>query len=161
MNRFRPLLLVAFLSSFLAACLPDEVNPNITPTVDLYVTVVDELGNTVSQAQVYLFSFESTYQNYLVENPEGDPNITPLVGADDVGVTNSTGQAIFFNRPLEGNSYASGDTWFHRPNPIYIRVQANLGGVYYTNDRTVNRISFDEIESGERIVEYLEIEVNI
>lgn len=159
MKTIRPLLLVAILSSFFAACLPEEVNPNITPTADIYVTVVDQLGNPLGQAQVYLFGFESNYQSYLAENPDGDPLITPLVGADDVGVTNNSGQAIFFNRPLEGNSYASGDTWFHRPNSIYVRVQAEVGGSFLTNDQTTFRLSFDELESGERVVEYVEIEV--
>lgn len=159
MKALRPLLFVAVLSSFFAACLPDEVNPNITPVADIYITVVDQSGNIVPQAQVYLFGFQANYETYLAENPDGDISITPLLGAGDVGVTNSSGQAIFFSRPLEGNSYASGDTWFHRPNSLYIRVQAEVGGSFRTNDQTTFRLSFDEIESGERIVEDLEIEI--
>ncbi|MEM7657897.1 MAG: hypothetical protein AAF399_17360 [Bacteroidota bacterium] len=132
------------------------VNPNITPTVDLTIAVVDDAFQPVEGATVYLFPFRTPYEEYLAENPDGDPNITPSLSAENIGITNALGEVVFPTRPMEGTSYASGETFIHEPNPVYVRVQApgNL-----TNDQGVNRIAFDDAESGDQIAEFVEIQV--
>lgn len=145
--RFRALLAVAALALFVQSCVED-VNPDITPVANLTFTVTFN-GQPVEGAAVYLFPFQSIYQSYLADNPSGSDQITPNVTADNVAVTNAAGEAFFSNKPLEGTSYASGTTFFHRPNPVYFRIQATRPGpVYLTNDDDVFRISFQELESG-------------
>lgn len=131
--------------------------PNITPTVTLTFTVLDEFSVPQSGAVVYLFPFEGTYDSYLSDNPDGDPDITPSLSAENIGTTDSNGEVSFLERPLEGSSYAAEGTWFHRPNPIYFRVLVESDGEFLTNDAGESRLSFEELESGERIEEFVEL----
>lgn len=152
------LALLIGLALIVSAC-AESTNPNVTPTVDLTILVTNASASPMEDARVYLFPFQTQYDSYLSDNPTGDASITPTLGADDIGVTNSAGEVTFRSRPLEGNSYASGETWFHRPNSVYIRVESPDGGGVLTNDQGLFKISFDEIEAGERIAEFVEIEV--
>lgn len=153
-----PLALIMGLVLILSAC-EETISPNITPVVNLTFTVTDG-ADPIEGAVVYLFPFEGTYTTYLSENPDGNPSITPSVSADNVAVTDANGVATFDQRPLDGNSYASGTTWFHRPNPIYYRVEASKPGpVYLTSDNGGSRISFDEIESGSIVFEEVDVVV--
>ncbi|GAB4414284.1 MAG: hypothetical protein OHK0039_21920 [Bacteroidia bacterium] len=163
MKNYRPLLVVAAISLIISACVLENPSGNTTPTADLYFTVIDDNGTPLPNAQIYLFSFESSYLSYISSNPNGDPDITPSLGSDDVGITTASGTATFFDRTLDGNAYQSGEIWYNRPNPIYYRVQAQVdnGGTieYLTNDGGDFKLTFPELESGERVVETLEIVV--
>lgn len=155
---FRRAFQITVLAIIVSACV-EEVNPNITPTVDLTILVTNASAEPQEGARVYLFPFESTYDTYIGDNPNGEESITPSLGAENIGITNAQGEVSFPTRPLEGNSYASGNTWFHRPNPIYVRVEAPTGSSTLTNDQGLFKISFDETEAGLQISEFVEIEV--
>ncbi len=137
----------------------EGLNPDITPVANLTFHVTN--GNTpVEGATIYLFPFKSTYETYLIDNPDGAPQITPPVSSDNVAVTNASGMATFNNFPLEGSSYASGTTFFHNTNPLYFRVEATRPGpVYLTNDNDVFRLSFGELESGTIVNEDVDVVV--
>lgn len=138
------------------ACDP-VTSPNITPTVTLNFTVLDAFQTPQSGAVIYLFPFEGTYEDYLSENPDGDPDITPSLSAENIRTTDANGEVSFLERPLEGSSYAADGTWYHRPNAIYFRILSESGGEFLTNDGGEVRLSFEEIESGERIEEFIEV----
>lgn len=155
-HTFIRLAAMALLLSVIAGC-EEGINPNITPVVNLTFYVTDG-ADPVSGAVVYLFPFEGTYTTYLSDNPEGNPSITPAISSENVAITDANGVATFENRPLDGNSYASGTTWFHRPNSIYYRVEASLPGpVYVTSDNDGSKISFDELESGSVVYEEVDV----
>ena len=134
---------------------------NITPTADLIFIVTDAQDQPVEGAVVYLFPFKSPYEAYLAQNPDGNDQITPSVASEDVAVSDADGRAIFSGKALEGNSFASGTTFIHRPNPIYFRIQATVtegnDTNYLTNDADIFKISFDELESGDFIIEEIPI----
>lgn len=155
-HTFLRLATITLLMSLIAGC-EEGINPNITPVVNLTFYVTDG-ADPVEGAVVYLFPFEGTYTTYLSENPDGNPAITPTISSDNVAVTDANGVATFENRPLDGNSYPSGTTWFHRPNSIYYRVEASLpGSVYVTSDNDGSKISFDELESGSIVNEEIDV----
>lgn len=156
MNRFSSLSLILLMAVAITACVED-INPNITPVANLSFYVTDGT-NPVQGAVVYLFPFQTTYNTYLADNPEGNDQITPPISSDNVAVTDVNGLATFRNKALDGNSFASGTTWFHRPNPIYFRVEATRSGpVYLTNDDDVFKISFGELESGDVVNEEVDV----
>lgn len=155
----RKLVLVLLgLMALTVGCDP-TLNPNITPTVTLNFTILDAFQTPQSGAVVYLFPFEGTYEDYLSDNPDGDPDLTPTLSAENIGTTDSNGEVTFLERPLEGSSYAEAETWYHRPNPIYFRVVVESGGEFLTNDAGEFKLSFEELESGERIEEFIEVTV--
>ncbi|MEM7369495.1 MAG: hypothetical protein AAF587_12910 [Bacteroidota bacterium] len=158
-NRFLRRALHIFVLALIVTACVEETTPNVTPTVDLTILITNSSAEPQEDARVYLFPFESQYQDYLTDNPDADAGITPTLGPDNIGVTNALGEVTFSNRALEGNSYASGTTWFHRPNSIYVRVETSTGTTVLTNDQGLTKISFDEIEAGEHIAEFVEIEV--
>ena len=139
----------------------EETIGNVTPTADLIFVITDSQGTPVENAVVYLFPFKSPYEAYLVENPDGDDSTTPSIPGSDVAVSGADGKAIFTGKQLEGTSYASGTTFIHEPNPIYFRVQATVndgGSIFYlTNDNDIFKISFDDLESGESIIEEIPV----
>ena len=149
MNRYQLLFSTLVLALITQACVVDGVNPNITPQAELTFTITDKNDQPQAGATIYLFPFRTLYEDYLKENPDGDPQISAVVASQNVGTTDSEGNLTFPARDLEGNSYASGNTWIHRPNSIYFRVVHENGGKYLNNDNDVFRITFDEIESGD------------
>lgn len=150
---------IMLLMTVIAGC-EEGINPNITPVVNLTFYVTDGV-DPVEGAVVYLFPFEGVFNTYLNENPDGNPTITPSISSDNVAITNASGVATFDSRPLDGNSYASGTTWFHRPNSIYYRVEASLPGpTYVTSDGDGSKISFDELESGSVVFEEIDVVVD-
>ena len=158
MNYLSKVRIVLFLAltAFIASC-EEGINPDITPVANLTFTITDG-SNPVEGATVYLFPFKTTYETYLADNPSGNPQITPPISSENVAVTNAAGVATFTNFPLEGTSYASGTTWFHRTNPVYFRVEATRPGpVYLTNDNDLFKLSFGELESGTIVNEEVEV----
>lgn len=152
-------LLAMFLLLTVVSSCEEGLNPNITPVANLTFYVTDG-ADPVAGAVVYLFPFEGTYTTYLADNPDGNPAITPSISSDNVAVTDANGIAVFENHVLDGNSYASGTTWYHRPNSIYYRVEASLAGsTYATSDNDGFKISFDELESGSIVNEEIDVVV--
>ncbi len=161
-NPIQPTALLWLLLLWMVpACVVEPIGTdNITPRADLAFTVVDDAGNPIPNAQVYLFPFRTPYENYLGENPDGDPSLTPAVDPEDAATTDGQGQVTFTNRELEGTSYAQGETFIHQPNPIYFRVLADYNGEFVTNDRNdpeAYLLTFPELESGEVILEEVEV----
>ena len=152
MNRYKLLFSTLVLAFVTQACVVDGVNPNITPQAELVFTVTDSNDQPQAGATVYLFPFRSLYEDYLNENPDGDPQIVAVVASKNVGITDSEGNITFPARDLEGNSFASGDSWIHRPNSIYFRIVHEESGKFLNNDKDVFKIEFDEIESGDFII---------
>ncbi len=155
---FRFLGLMLGLTLFVASCV--ETEGNVTPEADLIFTVVDDNGENISGAQIFLFPFQTPYEDYLAANPEGDPSQTPSLDPEDVATTNSSGEASFIGRPLDGTSFPSGNTFIHQPNSIYFRVQAEVNGEFLTNDSSdpnTYRISFPDLESGEFVRNEIEV----
>lgn len=144
------LFVLILLAGIVSSC-EEGVTPNVTPTGTLNFYVTDTNQDAVEGATVYLFPFKSVYDAYLADNPDGTDQPTPDLPADQIGITDASGLATFPNFQLEGNSFASGDTWVHRPNSIYFRVQFEDGGNALTNDSDIIKISFDELESGDMI----------
>ncbi len=157
MRKLSKISLFCLLFATAVTACEEGLTPNITPVVNLTFFVTDGT-NPVEGAVVYLFPFQSAYNSYLSQNPSGSNQITPSISAENVAVTNASGVATFPTKPLEGSSYASGTTYFHRPNPIYFRVQATRPGpVYLTNDQDEFRISFEELESGDIVNEEVDV----
>jgi len=143
----------------LVACAPEDPE-NITPRADLVFTVFDDNGTALPAAKVYLFGTEAAYEANLADNPDGDPNEAPDLDLEDIATTNDAGVARFTDRPLDGPNSAVGETFFYNPRPIYFRVLAEQNGTYLTNDGgSVNdhRIGFPELESGEVLLEEIEV----
>lgn len=159
LNRITGLFLTALLTFVVISC---EVEPvgNTTPTADLIFIITDSQGQPVEGAIVYIFPFKSGYDSYIASNPDGNDLITPSLPSENVSVSDGTGQATFTNFTLEGNSYASGTTYFNRPNPLYFRIQATKGSSHITNDSDLFKITFDEMESGTHIVEEIPVVLN-
>jgi hypothetical protein len=151
---------LAFLLLFAVSCVEEEVGA-VAPRADLIFTVVDEAGDPVSGAKVFLFGTEAAYDAYrTTDNPTGDPTMEPGLDLEDVSTTSATGEARFNERRLEGSSSASGDTYVYQPRPIYFRVLAEVGGAFVNNDgdtRTDRRIGFPELNAGELVVEEIEV----
>ena len=160
MNRYKLLFSTLVLAFVTQACVVDGVNPNITPQAELIFTITDNNDQPQVGASVYLFPFRTLYEDYLNENPDGDPLITPTVASENVGTTDSEGKVTFAARDLEGNSFASGDTWIHRPNSIYFRVVHEDSGKFLNNDNDVFKVSFDELESGDFIIVETPVVIN-
>lgn len=156
---FRLAIIMLLMALLIPGCVP-EGEGNITPRADLIFVVMDESGTPIPNAQVLLFPFRTPYEDYLTTNPDGDPNQGNTLDAEDIAVTNSLGEAIFANRPLDGTSYASGTTYIHQPNSIYFRVQAEYNSGFVTNDSNdpaTYRLAFPELESGDIIREEIEV----
>lgn len=152
-------LSLIFSVLFIVISCEPEVIGNITPTADLIFQVTDDQGNPVADAVVYIFPFKSNYDDYVASNPDGNDQVTPTLSAQNVGVTDGNGEALFANYVLEGNSFASGSTFINRPNPLYVRIQAegSTPGTFITNDSDLFKITFDELESGDFIVEEIPV----
>ena len=155
---FRLILPVFFVFLILEACVED-VEPNITPVAELVFNLKDEAGNPVVGATIYLFPFQSSYNDYKAENQDGLYLGSPNVASDNVAVSDTEGRAFFPARDLQGNGFASGARWVYRPNPIYVRAELQLGNEFLTNDEDAGstRISFGELESGEVITVTTEV----
>ena len=156
---YRLSLIVLVLSAFSIAC--EEVGElNITPTADLDFVVLNATFNPVEDARIYLFPNQNMYDAYLLENPDGSDQFDPGLAASRIGRTDSAGQFIFTNYTLEGTEFASGNTFIHRPNPIYFRIEASItdqnGTTYLTNDGTDFKLTFDELENGIKILEEID-----
>ncbi|MDX2249326.1 MAG: hypothetical protein SF052_21230 [Bacteroidia bacterium] len=157
--RISALIFTAFMAFVVISC---EVEPvgNVTPTADLVFIISDDQGHPVEGAIVYIFPYKSSYDDYVATNPDGNDLITPSLPSENVAVSSAVGQATFINFTLEGNSYASGSTYFNRPNPLYFRIQATVGGSHITNDTDLFKITFNELESGEHVVEEIPVALN-
>ncbi|MEZ4826866.1 MAG: hypothetical protein R3C61_11385 [Bacteroidia bacterium] len=151
-SRIFSLSLAVVLAVVVTSCEVETVG-NQTPTADLIFIVSDDKGQPVEGAIVYIFPYKSSYDDYVAANPGGNDLITPSLPSENVGITSAIGQATFTNFTLEGNSYASGSTYYNRPNPLYFRIQASVGGTNITNDSDLFKITFDELESGTHVVE--------
>lgn len=155
------LLALLFLGMLwlIPACAP-ESPINERPRADLIFTVKDNGGNPVPNAQVLLFPFRTPYEDYLSQNPNGDPSVASNLDPEDIAVTNSLGEASFVNRSLASTSSQQGDVFIHQPNSIYFRVQGELNGSFVTNDSNdpaTYRLAFPELEGGEFILEEIEV----
>lgn len=136
-------------------------NPAVTPTADLTFQVRSQSNEPINAARVYLFATESAYLAYLQDNPDADPLITPSLTPDRVGNTNDDGMTMFFDYELDGPFYSSGATHFYNPNPIYIRVEGSANGTdILTNDNDITKLTFEELESGDKIIEMTDIFLN-
>lgn len=157
-NIFRFLLFSLVILVFLQSC-EDQVEPNITPMAEFVFFVEDGDGNAVDDATVYLFPFQTMYQEYRDGNPDGLGVSTPNVNTENVATTDSDGRAFFPARDLQGNGFATGTTWVYRPNSIYVRVEVNHQGAFLTNDDDASstRITFDELNSGDFITVTTEV----
>lgn len=155
---FRLILPIFFLSLILQACVED-VEPNITPVAELVFNLKDDAGNPVAGATVYLFPFQSSYNEYKDANQDGLYAGQPNVTAENVATSDSEGRAFFPARDLQGNGFASGTEWVYRPNPIYVRAEAKDGNDFLTNDEDSEstRIAFGELGSGEVITVTTEV----
>ncbi|MCI4670023.1 MAG: hypothetical protein MRZ79_17940 [Bacteroidia bacterium] len=142
------LSLFGLLLALLVSC--DTENLAVTPTADItFVVKYNASGEPVPNARVYLFQTRSTYDNYVMENPDADPSISPNLSPTNVGTTNSSGIVQFLNYDLDGTSFASGSSFTFDTDPIYYRVEGTENGSdYLTNDGNDNRFDFGEIESG-------------
>ncbi|MEM6345133.1 MAG: hypothetical protein AAF927_14675 [Bacteroidota bacterium] len=153
-------LAALFLTLFVWSCDPADL-PSIPPRANLDFVVADNSFQPLEKARIYLFPFKGNYDAYVLENPAGKESIVPNLNARNIGSTDSIGQYIFTNYELQGNEFASGNTWVHRPDPIYYRVEATLidGGdtIYVTNDGTQNILSFDELDNGVVLTEEIDV----
>jgi hypothetical protein len=141
------------------ACAPEEIS-NTTPRGDLIFTIVDDAGNPLPEAKIYLFSTESAYEANLSDNPNGDPDQFPGLDLEDIAITDDLGVARFIDRPLNGPNSAVGETFVYQPRPIYFRALAEQGGTFLTNDggsTASHRLGFPELEAGEMILEEVEV----
>ncbi|MEM6800062.1 MAG: hypothetical protein AAF696_01595 [Bacteroidota bacterium] len=155
---FRLILPIVFISLIIQACVED-VEPNITPVAELVFNLKDEAGNPVAGATVYLFPFQSSYDEYKADNQNGLSTSAPNVAAENVATSDAEGRAFFPARDLQGNGFASGNRWVYRPNSIYVRAELLDGNDFLTNDddSTSTRIAFGELESGEVITVTTEV----
>jgi len=158
LNKFPFLLFTLGILVFLQSC-EDQIEPNITPMAELIFLVEDGNGNAIDDATVYLFPFQSLYQEYRDANLDGLYIGVPNVATENVKTTDTDGRAFFPARDLQGNGFASGSSWVYRPNSIYVRVEVNHQGEFLTNDDDASstRISFDELGSGDVITVTTEV----
>ena len=160
--RLSALLALGF-TLFVWSCDPADL-PSIPPKANLDFVVVDNSFQPLESARIYLFPFKGNYDAYLLENPDGNGSILPNLNARNIGETDSAGQYIFTNYELQGNEFAAGNTWVHRPDPIYYRVEATLvdgsDTIFVTNDGTQNVLSFDELDNGVVITEEIDAILN-
>jgi len=137
----------------------EESNLAVTPTADLSFTILDNAsGDPIPDARVYLFDNRTTYENYLSENPDADPAEAPNLNPENIGVADANGVVTFLSYDLDGPNFASGNTFFYKTDPIYLRAEGSLdGSTYLTNDGGENRLDFGEVESGGSLVSDVEV----
>ncbi|MFK7925839.1 MAG: hypothetical protein AB8H47_28075 [Bacteroidia bacterium] len=147
------------MTLWIVSCDPNDL-PSIPPKANLDFVVADNSFQPLENARIYLFPFKGNYDAYILENPEGKGSIQPNLNARNIGTTDSSGQYIFTNYELQGNEFAAGNTWVHRPDPLYYRIEATLtdgaNTIYVTNDGTQNVLTFEELDNGVVLTEELD-----
>lgn len=163
MKRFflKGMVLTALLGTlFVISCDPGT-EPNIPPTANLDFQVVNTSFQPLEGARVYLFPFKSLYDTYLQENPLGTGSIQPNLNSRNIGLTDSVGTFLFENYDLQGSAFSSGNTWVHRPDPLFFRIEATLVSgsdtLYLTNDGQTNSLTFGELDNALLVTEEIEV----
>lgn len=148
------------ISLWIVSCEPDST-PSLPPIANLDFVIADNSFQPVENARIYLFPFRSNYEDYLDQNPQGRASIIPNLNARNIGLTDTAGQYIFSNYELQGNEFAAGNSWVHRPDPIYYRIEATIldgtDTLFLTNDGLDNVLSFEELDNGVIITEEIDV----
>lgn len=136
------------------------------PQYDITVTVLDDLGNPIPEANVFLFESSEEYRSHLENNPNADPLLEPsLVKA--FGTSNDQGIVLFPGLIFPGTVsnreayYPSG--FFIRGHKVIIEDQESI--VLDNNPEPIQRLFENEfrlesvIGDGKKLEKQVEIEL--